>query len=332
VRRTTAVVVAAVALVGILATADALRGNEPEARSPTSGTTTRGGSRAMAETFREELVFGRAFYSDEDCVVHSLEFPELFDRTLEGGRCRLRSTDGWILEEDERLSPNWRFIARCTEGEIVIREAATGVTQRRIEGCAPAWRPQVGNRLTWARGEAIYEHGRPLLDRGDLHAIARRHPNVAELGVPFRVRVTDLLWLDVDRLIATLEIRTRYVPREYLAVLLEGKTILGQVTTFQGRIGHWFASSAGSFAAANDGTILTAGGTSIPRPDQLTIGRAVAFSPDERWLAYVTGRSIYLLGTPANNEPGRILRIPLPAQDLAWERTTTNLTFPPATG
>jgi hypothetical protein len=334
-RLITPFVVVGVGLVGALAAADALRGHEPEATSPGRGTTTRERPPTVADTLREELVFGLVFYSDEDCRVHSLLVPQMIDDVIEEGgqeliRCRFGSTDGWILKEDERLSPNWRFIARCSGGEILVREAETRVVRKRIEGCAPAWRPRIGNRLTWARGEAIYERGRPLLTRDDLHAIARRHPNIAQLGAPFRVRVADLAWMDLDRLVASLEIRGRYVPREYLAVLLEGKTVVGQATTFQDRLGRWFASAAGSYAAASEGTMLTDDGTTIPRPDGLPAGRAVAFSPDERWLAYVTGRSVYLIGTPRNNEPGRIIRIPLLAGDLAWERITTSPTVPTA--
>ena len=325
-RLPTALIVAAVALVGIIATADALRGDEPEARSPAGGIGAR--DRTLANTLREELVIGLVLYSDEDCLVHSLVLPEMVDQPLEGDRCRFSSTDGWILEERERLSPNWRFVAECVDGEIIVREAETGIVRRRIEGCEPAWRPRIGNRLTWARGEAVYERGRPLLDRGDLHAIARRLPNVAQLGVPFRVIVTDLAWLDIDHLILSLQVRGRYVPRESVTALLEGKTVIGQAPSFQGPAEGWFASSAGSFAASGGGTILTAGGDAIARPDQLTRGRAVAFSPDERWLAFVTEQSIYLLGTPRNAEPGRIIRIPVPARDLAWERITTSLTFP----
>jgi hypothetical protein len=327
-RNLTWALVGAIGLIAAIAVADALRGSELEARPVASGTTTREQEPTLADTLREELVIGQVLYSDADCVVHSLEFPEMFDQTLEGSRCELRSTDGWILAEDERLSPNWRFIARCSHGEIVIREADTGTIRRRIDGCAPAWRPQIGNRLTWARGEAVYERGRPLLNRRDLHAIARHHPNVAQVGIPFRVRVTDLAWLDIDHLILSLQVRGRYVPRDSITVLLEGKTVLGEATSFQGPTGDWFASSAGSFAAAENGTILTAGGETSPRPDQLTRGRAVAFSPDERWLAFVTEQSIYLLGTPRNAEPGRIIRIPVAARDLAWERVTTTLTFP----
>jgi hypothetical protein len=45
----------------------------------------------------------------------------------------------------------------------------------------------------------------------------------------------------------------------------------------------------------------------------------VAFSPDERWLAYVNGTSIFFVGTPFGDEPGRIIRRPKAAQDLVWE-------------
>jgi hypothetical protein len=33
----------------------------------------------------------------------------------------------------------------------------------------------------------------------------------------------------------------------------------------------------------------------------------------------VTGRNIYLIGTSANDEPGRVIRVPVPAGDLAWQ-------------
>jgi hypothetical protein len=324
----TAVVVAAVALMGLLAIADALRSNEPEARPATEGTTTRDREpSSLREMLSDELVLGFVVYSDERCGLHSLLLPQLVDQGISEDaepRCRFDSTDGWILEEGEVLSPNWRFIARCSDGEIVVREAETGIVRRRLEGCAPAWRPEIGNRLTWARGEAVYERGRPLLTRGDLRALARRHPNIDDVRAPFRVHVRDLVWMEAEHLLVSLEMRSPHFPREYITVVLEGgETVVGQATSFQGPVDTWFATSSGSLAAAADGTILSS--------DQLSIARAVAFSPDERWLAYVSGRSVYLIGTPRNNEPGRIIRLPVPAQDLAWERTTTNLTFPPPT-
>ena len=327
----TALIVVAVALVGILATADALRDTEPEPSNSGDRTTTERPP-SLAETLREELVIGRLFWSDEDCQLHSLALPQMDDELVgEGDLCRFDSDDGWILDEAERLSPNWRLIAQCSGDEIVVRDTDEGDVRRRIRGCTPDWREPAGNRLAWARGEAVYERGRVLLDAKDLHQIARQqHPNVANLAVPLRVRVTDLAWLDPEHLIVSLRIRARFGRFEFLAVLLEGKTVIGRASTFQGPLGHWFASSAGSFAASEEGTILTAGGDAIARPNGVPAGPAVAFSPDERWLAFVTGRSVYLVGTSRNNEPGRIIRIPIPARDLGWERITTSPTFPTA--
>jgi hypothetical protein len=322
-RNLTWALVGAIGLIAAIAAADALRGHEPEARPAPGGTTTERPP-SLVETLRDQLVFGHVLYSDQDCRLHSLILPQMIDQVARlAPQCRFGSTEGWILKEDERLSPDWAFTARCSDGEIVVRELESGIVRRRIAGCTPAWRPPAGHRLAWARGETIYERGQPLLARRDLHELARRHPNVAQLSAPFRVVVTDLAWVDPEHLVVSLEIRSRHVPREYLAVMLEGKTVVAQATTFQGPLGHWFASPAGSFVAAADGTMLTAAGETVPRQDGLPAGRAVAFSPDERWLAYVTGRSVYLIGTPRNNEPGRIIRIPIPARDLSWERITT---------
>jgi hypothetical protein len=78
-------------------------------------------------------------------------------------------------------------------------------------------------------------------------------------------------------------------------------------------------SAAGNYAAAEDGTTVTRDGDFTDPPDNLPSGRAVAFSPDEQWLAYTTGVSIYLIGTPRNSEPGRIVQLPIAAKDLVWE-------------
>jgi hypothetical protein len=329
-RLPTALVVAAVALVGILATADALRGDEPEPPRPAGGTTPRERPSTLVETLREVLVIGRILYSDPDCRVHSLTLPELADQVLQDEgheviRCRFDSTEGWLLDEGERLSPDHRLVAECVSRRgryVTVSDARTGVVRRRMSGCESTWRPPVGHRLTWAHGEAVYERGRPLLTRDDLERAARHHPNLAFLkdDIPMRVHVRALAWVDADHLAASLEIRAQRSAPEFLFVVFEGRKVIVAATNFRTSPRRLFATPTGSFVAGDDGTIVTAAGDVVDPPDQLPTGRAVAFSPDERWLAYVTGRSIYLLGTPRNNEPGRIIRLPIPARDLAWER------------
>lgn len=323
-RASTALVVAAIALLGILAAADALRSDGRPAREPAAATTTRERPPTLGETLREELIFGRMLYSDPDCRVHSLVLPRMTDTLVfdeddrQVFRCRFDSTDGRILEEGEHLSPDWRFTARCHRGEIVVRGATNGVVKRRLDGCALAWRPPVGNVLTWARGAAIYEDGRALLHRKDLLRAVRRNTTLADVasGVRVRLRVTDLAWFDVDHLIVSVNVNVRFGGRFPAVVLFEGvRPLLASPGFFR----DWIVSPAGSFAAAAGGPVVTLDGDLVDLPNGLPLGRAAAFSPDERWLAYVSGQSIYVVGTPRNNEPGRIIRLPVAARDLAWE-------------
>jgi hypothetical protein len=332
---TTALVVAGVALVGVLAAADALRGDDdPEALSPSSRPTVSTEQPSLQETLRREVVLGVLLYSDEDCRVHTLLLPPMIDQRVEetGRLCRFDTTDGWVLRENEVLSPNWRFVASCRDGEIVVRDARTGRVHRRIDGCKPTWRPRIGNRLTWVRDGAIYERGRPLLTAGDLRAAAREHPNLAfvEDDVRIGVHVRALAWLATDHLAASLEIRAERSAPEFLLVLFEGREVIVAATNFRTSPRRLFGAPAGSFVAGDDGTIVTIEGNVIDPPAQIPDPHSVSPSPDERWLAYATENRIYLVPTPRNNDPNRILTIPRATRDLAWQRVTTSLTFPRA--
>jgi hypothetical protein len=335
-RNMTWALVGAIGLIAAIAVADALRGDGLEARPAASGTTTLGRGPGLVETLRDELVFGVVYYSDQACRLRALELPRLIDEPVEGAgrRCRFNSTDGWILRENEVLSPNWRYVASCRDGEIVVRNSQTGVVSRRIEGCKPAWRPRIGNRLTWVRDGAVYERHGPLLDADELRAAARRHPNLAfvDEDLPMKVHVRALAWIDVDHLAAALEIHAQRSAPEFLLVVFEGRRVVVAATNFRTSPSRLFAAPAGSFVAGDDGTIVTPAGEVIDPPAQIPNPVTVSFSPDERWLAYATENRIYLVPTPRNNDPARILTIPLAARDLGWERITTSPTFPTAIG
>jgi hypothetical protein len=332
-RWSTALIVVAVAALAVFAAADALRvrsRDEPKASAP-APTISRPEPPTLHELLRRTGIIGFVVYSDHDCRLHSLLLPGMEDNVIreEGGsaviHCRFDAAGGRILEEDERMSPDRSTIAHCRAGTIEVRAADNGIVARSIRGCPPAWRPD--GRLTYPRGSEILEEGRPLFTTLELRAAARLHPNIAGLaaGVPIFAHATDLAWLDENHLVATLEIRVQSVEPENLAVLFDGKAVVA-VATNRGRgLGNWIVSAAGSYAASEDGTIVSRDGGSRDPPQNLPDGRAVAFSPDEQWLAYATNASVYLIGTPRNSEPGRIIRLPVPAQDLVWEdvsRTT----------
>jgi hypothetical protein len=324
------VIVGGVLLLAGLAVADALRGNgggtaSPRTRATPSRTTTTTEVPPLTATLRREEIGGFVRYSDNACRLHTLALPSMDEFVVRRPgtnepvrRCTFGITGGRLLPENAFLSPDRTQVARCRRAHVEVRDASGGALRSRVRGCAPAWRPD--GALTYARAGGVLVGGRVLLSRRELHAAARRHPNVGGLGrgIAYTVHVIDLAWLDTERLLVSLETRLPYGP-EPLAVLFHEKEIIGSASRFGQRLGHWIVSRAGSFAAAADGTIMARDGDSMDPPQNLPDGRAVAFTPDERWLVYVTGVSVYLIGTPRNSEPARIIRLPVPARDLDWE-------------
>jgi hypothetical protein len=232
--------------------------------------------------------------------------------------CRFTVGGGRFLEEGEVPSPDGRFVARCRDGLVVVSELETALQRRSFIGCPPAWRPDDG-RLTYPEGNRIMEEGHVLVSARELRKAARTHPNLSGFSGRIFVHTTDLAWLDQDRVIVSLEARAQFVEPQYLTVMFSGKAIVSAASRFGQPAGGWFSSPTGALAAAEDGTLVTRDGDFTDPPDNLPTGRAVAFSPDEQWLAYVTNVSVYLIGTPRNSEPGRIIRLPIGAQDLVWD-------------
>ena len=332
-RWSTALVIGAVTVLAVLAAADALRGkDEPKAPAAAPPTITRSGPPTLRESLRKLAVSGFILYSDQGCHLHSLLLPRMLDDVVreEGGdpvtRCRFGTAAGRIIEEDEVPSPGGSQLARCDHGRVAVWETESGRPLRNVRGCAPAWHPD--GWLTYARGEQVLEEGRVLYSKTDLHRIARHHPNVAGLGegVPFRVRVLALTWLDRKRLAISLRVDIESVEPQYFVVLLDGDRIVALDDPFGEPVRTLLASPAGAFVAEGNGTILSRQGRSYDRLEQVPTPHAVAFSPDEGWVAMATGTSVYLVGTPRNL--GRVIRLPIAAQDLVWEPAGAGATGP----
>jgi hypothetical protein len=324
-RWSTALVVVAVAAVAVFAAADALRGNDEPKAPAASPTTTRPKPPTVRETLRSQGVSGQILYSDQDCILHSLVLPQMVDEVVRGENgagafhyCRFGVGGGRVRDDDELVSPDGQLVARCRAGHVEVFIESGERRLSRVPGCAPAWRPDSG--LTYARnGEIVLDRGVVLLSRPELRAAARRHPNLGTYEAGFDVHVTELAWLDESHLVVAMEISSRYLEPQFLAVVFRGKTITAVAANFRGPYQNLVVSPGASFVASEDGTLFTRDGGALDPPENLPTGAAHAFSPDERWLAYATGASIYLIGTPQNSEPRRIIRLPVPAQDLVWE-------------
>ena len=333
-RWTTPLIVAGVVAVAVLAAADALRGRNETKPVPEAPTVTRPVPLTLRELLRREVITGFIVYSDEDCVLHSLILPRMIDDVVRTDAnepfrlCRFTEGGGRYLEEGQVPSPDGKLLARCRDGLVVVSELESGLQRRSFIGCPPAWRPGDG-RLTYAEGNRIMEEGHVLFTAQELRDAARTHPNLAGFSGRIFVHATDLAWMDQDRLLVSLEARARFVEPQYLTVMFLGKGIVGAASRFGQPAGDWFTSPNGAFAAAEDATIVTRDGDFTDPPDNLPTGRAVTFSPDDQWLAYVTNVSIYLIGTPRNSDPGRIIRLPIAAQDLAWDAISRGIAVGP---
>jgi hypothetical protein len=323
-RWSTALVVVAVAALAVFAAADALRGERQPRDAASVPPTTRERAPTLRETLRGQGISGQILYSDQDCILHSLLLPQMVDEVVrrENGEgafhyCRFGLGGGRILDEGDVPSPNGRSIARCRGRHIAVWRTETGAAVRSIRGCVPAWHPD--GHLTYARDEQVLEDERVLYSRAELHRLARRHPNIAGLGrrIPFYVHVLDLAWLDRLRLAMSLEVQIRGVEPQHFVVLVDGDRMLAMVADFSGPIRDLVVSPAGSFLADDRGTVVTKQGRSYPLLEGVPRPSTVAFSPDEGWLAVATGVSVYLVGTPRNL--GRVIQVPVPAQDLVWE-------------
>lgn len=300
-RGVTLFLLAAVGILAALALADALRKNAAQpAAGPTTtpATTARPAPPTLLETLRDEAISGFVLYSDRDCRLHSLLLPRMVDdvvRDENGGdvfHCRFHVTGGRLV---------------AGHGD----DAAGGLTVRD------------GN---------VVDENRTVLTHADLARAARRNPTVAGLAqqVPLRVGVTSLGRLAASHVVAGLRITLRGVNRPlYLAAVFNGKEIESIATSFTGPYRNFFASADGALVGADNGTVFTRTGRSFDPPQNLPAGRGVAFSPDDRWIAWINGRTMFLIGSQTGDQPARIVRLPIPAQDLVWEPVTSGTSVGP---
>ena len=296
-RSFTVFLVIAVGILAALALADALRpkgGARPAATPP--ATTTRPGPPTLLDTLREEAVSGFVLYSDRDCRLHSLLLPRMIDEVVrdEGGadifHCRFDVDGGRIVPG--HLSNAGRLAFR--DGQI-------------------------------ASGDRV------LLTHADLVRAARRHPNVFgyDRSIPLRIRVTGLASFGVRTPVVAMAISARYLEPQYLIAPFDGHGVRAVAASFRGPYRHLFLSNDGALIGTEDGTVITRTGRTIDPPQGIPASRAIAFSPDDRWIVRVNGRSTFLVGAPDSTGPPRIIRLPIPARDFAWEPITSGTSVGP---
>jgi hypothetical protein len=325
------VVVGALAALAALAIADALRPGPTSRPAEARDTTTRPEPPTLTQTLRLAGVTGYVLYSDRDCRMHSLLLPRMVDSVIrdEGGadvfHCHFAVAGGQILDGNDVPSPGGGELARCRGNHIAVSDTLSGAVHHRFGGCAPAW--DNDGRLTYFNGESIVQdNGRTLYSQAELRRIARRHPNVAGLGagVPYRVSVLALVWLDRLRLAMSLRVDIRGVEPQYLAALVDGDHVVAVDDVFGPSVGSLVASPGGTYIGERQGILSRQG--SFDFPQVVPQPRTLTFSPDDRWAALLSRGSVYIVELP-DFDP--IIRLPIDAQTFVWEPVNSGTAYGP---
>jgi hypothetical protein len=328
------IVVAAIGLLAALAVADALRPGSAAPKSTAATPTTVSRPNTLVEKLRHDQITGLILYADQGCRLHSLILPQMLGdvvREVDGAparQCSLGASGGRVLTGHLVADPRLTRTARCRGGAIEVRDWATGAVEHTLDGCPFAWGPD--GALTRLHRGAIVTGRRILYTRADFRHAARAHPSLAAAlaGRPYDVLVTDFAWLDQQRLVAGLEIEPKGRAPFFLAALFDGQALTGIATSPRGRSRTGSSVHRGRMRRPRTGRSSAVTDEPPIPPAGLPPGQALAFSQDERWLAYANGSSIYLVGTSLNDQHGRIIRLPTGARDLVWEPVTSDASGP----
>ena len=200
--------------------------------------------------------------------------------------------------------------------------------RRIFPGCAPAWRPGSPPTLTLVDDAQVVAVGAScglrvpcgtvLIDRDAVQAAARQHPNVPDgpAGIE-AVEVEDVAWLARDRAVLLLRVRIpRLGPQDLVAVFENGR-VRGSYYFLDDDRDRLEVSRGSRYIAAGTAFAVRADGPRLAIPDAFGEVRALAWSPDERWLAVAAReRRRARPGRRVGDAPGR--RAPDRCADVAW--------------
>jgi hypothetical protein len=290
-RLPTWLIVAGVGAVVALAAADALRpADEVSPKTPLV--------EASAPDLQGVVVVG------PNCSVRAVRLPDL----VEFQAPRQTDCGGLVWSSDGTLN------ASCANGYTDVG-TSEGRHVLRIRGCAPAWRPD---------GALSVIHG------GDLIVTRRRGPQQVFVS---RGQLADALAgrLQGGRAYGLVEVAWHGSvsffgiasgPEAWQRALVvytpEGLTDV--IPQLGQRISSLHVSPSGNFVAfARSGVgrelvMLTASGQEVPLP-RIGNARAIAWSPDERWVALATRTATFIARAGTRRV---VLRIPSGGDTLAW--------------
>ena len=315
-------VVAAVGGLAAAAGVDALRGGgEAEADAPRAARAESARARFgdVAAQLRAVGIRGVLTYADEDCRLQALTLPDLERHVApEGESCRFAVSPGGTLRFGREVGDPQRYLtARCVEGEVEVA-VVSGRLLERVPGCAPAWTPD--GRLTIVRdGEVVWVSRDALEERVILsRAALLREFRRARWERSSDFAVDELFWLTHTRFAAIVRARTVDESEDLLVVFERGQLLSLPGFAYE-ELNGLRPSPSGRFVASRiDSASALAVIDRRGEPVDLALrrGHALAWSPDERWVAQATSDGIYFFEAQARSRV--FIHLPVVATDLLW--------------
>ena len=310
----------AVVALGAAAGIDALRGDGEPQSSPAPSTTEDTPGPASPEdrltaALREAGIEGTLEYADEDCDTHAVSLPDLTARP---------SGVGAACAFDVTASATTGYTVECGADTVSIADPQQAPYAEVGADCSPSWKPD-GTPTLLRDGEVVEPH--PCPDRGIIpmrcsRALLASDDLLRELHGAgwsgFRFAVEELVWLSDSRAAAIVRARSRDDRDELLAVF-DGRRLVTAPTAAYDDLGALRLSPSGSFVSAQ---IVERGGVVVVDRDGALVrplvrhGSALAWSPDERWIAEATEEGVYVF--PADGGTPRVYVLPIVARDLIW--------------
>jgi hypothetical protein len=285
-------VVGALVALGAFALADAIR--------PTGGSTG-----VSLQAPRASGLQGTLVVAGPDCSASALRLPTLVEQEPpQQPDCGeiVWSADGTVS-------------ARCSRDVTTVGPTPDGLLFR-LRGCGPAWRGD-GDVSVIRDGNLVIAPR-----RGDPRVFMSRNAISAQISSQLpdsqTYELTEVRWLDGLTFAAILSGRQPW--QRAVAVFSQGglETI---VPEFGQRISSLRASPLGNLGFAHNQlgrefVMLTRRGKEVPLP-RIANARAIAWSPDERWVALMTRTTTFIARTGTRQV---VRQIPVGGDALDWTR------------
>lgn len=314
--------VAAVAAIGVVAGVDALRGGERTRAEPRPAAPSRGESTtapasaeaAVSAALREAGIGGVLEFIDEDCAAYAVSLPDLAARPSRAlGDCTFDTTNATA-----------GYAVDCSGGQVSIDDPQQAPYAQVRADCPPAWKLD-GTPTLLRDGSVVEPH--PCPDRGIVpmrctRALLSGDDLVRELRgagwAGFRFAVEELLWLSDSRAAAIVTARSRDDRGDLLVVFDSRRLVTAPTAAYEDLTALRLSPSGGFVVAqiADPGGVVVVDRDGAPVRPLVRHGSALAWSPDEHWIAEATEDGVYIF--PADDRTPEVYVLPIVARDLVW--------------